>query len=352
MYHARGTSTISKPPCRNVNTVAQAAHWDERMVNVPIQGILARDWWRVITDGFDSVRFRRQSVANTTIIHNSDRGAPYQWDASGERQSATVKGALFTPTDRLSVEAGMLWQETQSDDLTLYNLHYQRQLQEKFMLEPTSSEVTLTSLDVSYDFGPAVLTSLTGLYTRDYDEVVDYTFVIKGTRAPGYTYVPAASTLQTLAEWTTVTQEVRLQSSHRDSSNAFLRRLDWVVGAFWMQEDRDNWQIADAPGWGVAAPANPLPLANDVLSASDNAVKDSSKALFVDATFDVTGKPRGCRYPVLLSTELHGESAPNDANYHGSPRGGWVHAEVLRPHSATDAHMIMVPTAKVSGLGA
>ncbi|MBX3693975.1 MAG: TonB-dependent receptor [Steroidobacteraceae bacterium] len=326
MYHKRSNLHDFEAAVQGtVNTVERGGPGGDvsGMINVPIlEGVLGA---RMVAsyrtrDGFiDSVRIPLSNpVANTTYPFNSDvdvRPSSNSGRVWENANSATSRGArvalLYTPTDRLSVEAAMLWQETQSDDLTLYNLHYQRPMQEKFMLEPTSSEVTLTSLDVSYDFGPAVLTSLTGLYTRDYDEVVDYTFVTQGTRAPGYTYVPAASTLQTMAEWNTVTQEVRLQSNHRDSSNAFLRRLDWVVGAFWMQEDRDNWQIADAPGWGVAAPANPLPLANDVLSASDNAVKDSSKALFVDATFDVTGKlavGAGIRF-FKLSTELHGEAA-------------------------------------------
>lgn len=326
MYHRRADLHAFEAAAQaTVNTVERGGFGGDvsGMVNLPIlEGVLGA---RMVAsyrsrEGFiDSVRIPlSHPVPNTTYPFNSDvevRPSANSGRIWENANSATSKGArvalLYTPTDRLSVEAAMLWQETQSDDLTLYNLHYRRPMQEKFMLEPTSSEVTLASLDATYDFGPVALTSLTGLYTRDYDEVVDYTFVIKGTRAPGYAFVPAASTLQTLAEWNTVTQEIRLQSRHRDSGNAFLRRLDWVVGAFWMEEDRDNYQLADAPGWADAAPANPLPLPNDILSASDNAVKDSSKALFVDATFDVTGKlavGAGIRF-FKLGTELHGESA-------------------------------------------
>lgn len=294
------------------------------MLNVPIlEGVLGARFvasYRTREGFIDSVRIPLSNpVPNTTYPFNSEmevRPSSESGRVWENANSFTSKGAraalLYTPTERLSIEAAFLWQSTQSDDLTLYNLHYAERMQEKFVLEPTSSEVTLTSLDISYDFGPVVLTSLTGLYTRDYDEVVDYTFVTQGTRAPGYTYVPAASTLQTLAEWNTVTQEVRLQSNHADASNAFLRRLNWVIGAFWMEEDRDNFQMADAPGWRAAAPANPLPLPNDILSLSDTAVKDSSKAAFLDATFDITEKltvGAGIRF-FEVSTELHSQSLP------------------------------------------
>lgn len=304
------------------------------MINVPIfEGVLGARFvasYRT-RDGFiDSVRIPLSNpVPNTTYpfnpamdVHTSSNSSRIWENANSFTSKGARAALLYTPTDRLSIEAAFLWQETQSDDLTLYNLHYQRPLQEKFGLEPTSSEVTLTSLDISYDFGSAILTSLTGLYTRDYDEVVDYTFILQGTRAPGYAFVPAAGTLQTMAEWNTVTQELRLQSNHRDSSNAFLRRLDWVVGAFWMEEDRDNYNMSEAPGWAAAAPANPLPMANDINGASKTLVDDSSKALFVDATFDLTEKlaiGAGIRF-FELATALQSQSLPGEPATPTTPR--------------------------------
>jgi len=327
LYHKRPNLTDFEAAVEGtISTIEDGGPGGELggMINVPIlEGVLGARFvasYRT-RDGFvDSVKIPLSNpVANTTYpfnpgidVHpssNSDR----IWE---DANSFTSKGAraalLYTPTDRLSIEAAFLWQDTKSDDLTLYNLHYKEPMQEKFTLEPTSSEATLTSLDISYDFGPVALTSLTGLYTRDYDEVVDYTFILQGTRAPGYTFVPAVGTLETLAEWTTVTQELRLQSKHRDSSNAFLRRLDWVVGAFWMEEDRDNYQMSNAPGWAAAAPANPLPVPNDINGVSKTLVEDSSKALFVDATFDLTEKlsfGAGIRF-FELTTALHSQGIP------------------------------------------
>ena len=294
------------------------------MVNFPIiDGVLGT---RIVAsyltrDGFiDSVKIPlTHPVPNTTYpfdpnveFHPSETSDRIWEDANSVESKGFRAALLYTPNDRLSVEAAFLWQDTSSADLTLYNSHYSEPLQEKFMLEPTSSEVTLTSLDITYDFGPVTLTSLTGLYTRDYDEVVDYTFILKGTRAPTLTYVPAAATLDTLAEWKITTQEIRLQSNNDDSSNSILQRLNWVVGAFWMEEDRDNWQTSQAPGWTVAAPSSPSPIANDIFSLSDTAVKDSSEALFVDVTFDVTEKfvvGAGIRY-FDMSSDSYSESLP------------------------------------------
>lgn len=295
------------------------------MVNIPIfEGVLGA---RVVAshrsrEGFiDSVKIPLTNpIPNTTYpfnpsmpVHPSEKSERVWEDANSAQSTGFRAALLYTPTDSLSIEAAFLAQDTSSDDLTLYNSHYSpKPLQEKFMLEPTSSKVTLTSLDINYDFGPVTLTSLTGLYTRDYDEVVDYTFIIKGTRAPNLSYVPASSALQTLAEWKIVTQEIRLQSNHEDSDNPFLSRLNWVLGAFWLEEDRDNHQLADAPGWSVAAPNNPLPIVNDTLLLADSTVEDATEALFADVTFDLTEKlviGAGIRF-FDMSSDVYGESLP------------------------------------------
>jgi iron complex outermembrane receptor protein len=142
--------------------------------------------------------------------------------------------------------------------------------------------------------------------------VVDYTYILKGTRAPGLTYMPAAATLDTLAQWKITTQEVRLQSNHADSSNSFLQRLTWVIGAFWLKEERDNWQSSQAPGWSAAAPSSQSPLANDIFSMSDTTVEDASDALFVDVTFNITDElvvGAGIRY-FDMSSDSHGQNLP------------------------------------------
>lgn len=327
LYHNRANLQESEAAVEaTLSTVAEGGPGGDinGMLNIPIiDGVLgARIVASYLTrEGFiDSVKIPlSHPIPNTTYPFNpsvdfrpSDSSGRIWEDANSVESKGFRAALLYKPTDALSVEAAFLWQDSTSDDLTLYNSFYSRPLQEKFTLEPTSSEVTLTSLDISYDFGPVVLTSLTGLYTRSYEEVVDYTFILKGTRAPALTYVPAAGTLDTLADWNITTQEVRLQSNYADSSNAFLQRLNWVVGAFWLKEERDNWQTAQAQGWTAAAPTSPSPLANDIFQLSDTAVEDGSEALFVDVTFDVTDKfvlGAGIRY-FDMSSDSYGLNLP------------------------------------------
>jgi outer membrane receptor protein involved in Fe transport len=295
------------------------------MVNIPIlEGVLGA---RIVgsyraRDGFiDTVMIPLTNpVPNTTYpwsstidVGLSESSKRIIKDANSAKTTGARLAVLYTPTESLLVEAAVLWQSTRSDDLTVYNTHYTRPLlQEKFLLEPTSSEMTLSSLEISYDFGAVTLTSNTGLYTRDYDETVDYTLILKGTRAPALSYVPAAGALETLSTWNTFTQEVRLQSDDSDSGDSLFSRMHWVVGAFWMEEDREPRQTASAPGWRAAAPNNPLRMPNDFDQAADGDVEDTSKALFVDASFDLTDKlvvGAGIRY-FELTTKFYGTSLP------------------------------------------
>src|SRR5690606_16047237 len=141
------------------------------------------------------------------------------------------------------------------DDLSFYNLAMPRErLQEKYLLEPGESDVTLGSLNINYDFGPVTLASVTSTYDRNYDETIDYGYVVKNIVAPMLDYMPARATLETLADWTTHTQEIRLQSNAPLSTETLMSRLNWVVGGFWLSETRTNWSSSGAPGWAAAAP--------------------------------------------------------------------------------------------------
>lgn len=305
------------------------------VLNLPIvEGVLGARFVGTYRtrDGFvDSIIIPRSTtVPNTTYPLSSAVSAIPSVSSARiieDANSAESKGAriavLYTPNDQFTVDASVLWQRSQSDDLTLFNTAYrQPMIQEKYILEPTISEMTLTSLNMSYDFGPVALHSVTGIYNRKYDETVDYSLVAHGTRAPGLDYIPATSALQTLAEWDTYTQEIRLQSNSRDQDGSFLSRLGWVVGGFWMTEDRANWQLADAPGWGAAAPLNPFPLPNDLLLVTNADVEDGNKALFAEFTFEITQQlivGAGIRW-FELTSDFDGANLPGDPGTPMTPR--------------------------------
>lgn len=212
--------------------------------------------------------------------------------ANAATASSASVSALYTPNDKLSVEYTSLWQLTEIDDNNFVNKRFNGDnLQEKYLLEPNRSEITLNALNVSYNFGAATLVSNTGFYTREYDEIVDWTQVTyKSNPAFGTDLetIPVVAVLDTQIDLDTFTQEIRIESDRSAFSDPFFSRLDWVLGAFLMQEDRRSVQLQDAPGWEAAAPGYPLPVPNDMLAASDELVQDESKAVFVDLNFHIS----------------------------------------------------------------
>jgi outer membrane receptor protein involved in Fe transport len=231
-------------------------------------------------------------------------------DANSMETSGARLSALYEPSEQLSIEASILWQDATTDDLTLFNREYSgERIQEKYTLEPTDIEMTLSSVNVTYDFGNVLLTSETGYLTRKYLETLDYTPIYYGTYASKLDYVPATGILSTGINFNTVTQEIRLQSNKSESDDSFFGRLNWVTGLFYMDESRDIPQLQIAPGWEAAAPNNPLPVVQDMNGFSKNNADDKSKAFYFDFTYDLTedlAVSAGARY-YDLETSLHRE---------------------------------------------
>jgi outer membrane receptor protein involved in Fe transport len=244
------------------------------------------------------------------------RPTPYskRWVPSANVLTSTGASvsALYTPNDKLTAELTMLWQKSEYEDNNFVNKRFDgERLQEKYLLEPNGSEVTLSALNISYDAGPVTIISNTAFYTREYDEIVDWTQVtFRGGYSDVLDYIPATATLDTQIDLDTFTQEVRIESNSAAFDNSFMSRIDWVVGFFYLDEDNTTAQIQDGFGWEAAAPNNPLPIANDLLGVSQTLTNDQSEAVFFDITYNITENLAiggGIRF-FDLSTEIHGES--------------------------------------------
>jgi outer membrane receptor protein involved in Fe transport len=232
-------------------------------------------------------------VAAPLGLDRSD-SATYKKNTNTSQSKGLRAAVLYTPNDRLSIDASVLWQLANIDDMSQYNTAYsQDRLKEVYMLEPKESEMTLTTLNITYDFGSVSLHSDTGFYKRSYDETIEFTpvmYSIGGAKAAGLDFIPALSPLEGFIEWETLTQEVRLQSNYSESDNALLSRVDWVLGAFKMDEQRNGSQLLHAPGWAAAAPGIPLPIANDIYLANKTDIQDVNTALFADLTFNISDR--------------------------------------------------------------
>tara|TARA_R110002096_G_scaffold101547_9_gene224590 strand:+ start:6596 stop:8950 length:2355 start_codon:yes stop_codon:yes gene_type:complete len=237
------------------------------------------------------------TVPNSSVLlsnpllptHQIGNGDTYRKETNSGTATSFRAAVTYTPNDRLLIDLGFLYQDSQVDDLNTYGTAYPRErTREVYMLEPRESSVTSSSMKISYNFDAMTLHSDTGFYKRDYAETIDFTAITYGSYGAGLDYIPALGLLEDTFGIEAFTQEVRLQSNNDGSGNGILSRLNWVLGAFYMEETRHGTQVWHAPGWEAAAPTNPLPVAGDIVFTDEWDPIDESKAVFADVTFDIT----------------------------------------------------------------
>ena len=114
------------------------------------------------------------------------------------------------------------------------------------MVEPSEREAELTTLDMEWDFGFATLTSTTSVYDHEGQGVSDngylwsssdWNFWLYGGEWPR----PMQVATRGFTDEGTI-QEFRLVSNEREGN------IDWLVGAFWYDQDSTSWQLSTNPG--------------------------------------------------------------------------------------------------------
>ncbi len=222
---------------------------------------------------------------------------------SGERIG--VRWAFkFEPNERLSITPRVTYQEVTSDGwnrIDAFNILGnpftttrpavnlgERQQFTQFE-EPFSDEFLLADLNINYDFGNVVLTSVTSYTDRDVLVVRDAT-ALTASITGGSIGLPAnifnldaplddATTAQVL------TQELRLSGS-KD-------RLDWVGGIFYSNTERDYGQSLLVGGFEAASgipTAGTFGAGRDVLFFSDLAYELDQLAIFGEVTYAVNDR--------------------------------------------------------------
>ena len=161
---------------------------------------------------------------------------------------------LFAPTDRLSVRLTAFAQDidrdgsiaTDVDRLTGEPIDGEME-QRRVLEEPFEQQFRLVSATVKYGFDAATLTSISSYQTVRSDAVTDFArLYVPAFGGPG---VFSAIGLIRDAETDKFTQEVRLSASGRV--------FDWLVGAFYTDEDSEQrQQLLPYDPSGALAPVN------------------------------------------------------------------------------------------------
>ena len=114
-------------------------------------------------------------------------------------------------------------------------------------LEPSSRDADLASLEIEVEFGFATLTSSTSWYEHDGDSISENTgFYAQNDWLGGFYYNyprPMASAVRTYGN-EAIVQELRLASTGGDD-----RPIDWVLGAFYIDQDLESTQTSYLRGF-------------------------------------------------------------------------------------------------------
>jgi len=230
-----------------------------------------------------------------TLAANAFGTAQLLKDANKSEAGGGRAALRFKPDDRFDATLAFMFDSKQTDSLSNYepalSTSTSPRTANQFQLQPESTNYSLASLEASYDFGWAVLHSISGWLDRRYSNSFDFTGVTYGALGGnGVVPAPTPSAVTFNPDTRIVSQELRLQGEVKDLIWTG-SGLDWTVGVFYQRESRDvhasttvgaAWLTeAQAP---LKAPPSGTPTVWDNLYTATY----TNKAAFADLTFHIT----------------------------------------------------------------
>ena len=201
----------------------------------------------------------------------------------------------FKPNEQFDATLAFMYDSRQTDSLPNYepalSTSQSPLTADQFQLQPSSTTYSLGSLEASYDFGPAVLHSITGWLERNHADSVDFAGVTYGALGgDGTVPLPTPAPVTFAVGTRILSQELRLQGSEKDllwSGSA----LDWTVGGFYQREKRDAvGGVTVGSAWltDAQAPLRAPPSGTETVWDGQYVATYTNKAFFVDATLHIT----------------------------------------------------------------
>jgi len=201
----------------------------------------------------------------------------------------------FKPNDRFDATLAFVYDSKNADSLPNYepvlSTSQSPLTANQFQIEPSSTNYSLASLEASYDFGPAVLHSITGWLERNHADSVDFAGITYGALGgDGTVPLPTPAPVTFAVGTRILSQELRLQGSEKDllwSGSA----LDWTVGGFYQREKRDAvGGVTVGSAWMTDAqpPLRVPPSGTETVWDGQYVATYTNKAYFVDATLHIT----------------------------------------------------------------
>jgi len=201
----------------------------------------------------------------------------------------------FKPNDAFDATLAFMYDSKVMDSLPNYepalSTSQSPLTADQFQLQPSSTHYSLASLEASYDFGPAVLHSITGWIERNHSSSVDFAGTTYGALGGnGSVPLPTPAPVTFAVGTRILSQELRLQGNEKDllwSGSG----LDWTVGGFYQREKRDAVGGVTVGGaWldDAQAPLRAPPSGTLTVWDGQYVATYTNKAFFVDATLHIT----------------------------------------------------------------
>lgn len=273
----------------------------DAMVNMPIidnvLGVRAVAWTR-IEDGFIDMRIPGDTETGprsfTAPFDVRDGLAPdgsaFFNDVNKEKVDGLRLAATYTPNDAVTIRPMYMYQkrETDHDHIVDYQDSRERYT-ERFVLTPANQDFELFSVDVSVDVGAGTLEYVGGRYERDRAEALDSTnFLLSRTGPTNDGGVPDHVPLTTVNNNEQTTHELRYQQQALELGST---SVDFVVGAFYQQEDRFANQTIISTTWNIDnPPQNQIQNPDGIFFASRTLTDYEQTAFFADVTVNLTDK--------------------------------------------------------------
>ncbi|USI77605.1 TonB-dependent receptor [Sphingopyxis sp. USTB-05] len=153
-----------------------------------------------------------------------------------------------------------------------------------FLPQPYERNVDLASLEASYDFGFATLTSTTSWYRNDVDSITDASAPYQKSLAFLYSGYPRLSTgSRRMSKDKGEIQELRLVSNGDT-------KFSYSIGAFYMRQKNRFLQEDSIAGFTQFSEALGIPTGTDLAFLNGRSIRFKDAALYGEMTYHITPK--------------------------------------------------------------
>lgn len=250
------------------------------IVNVPLSHVLAARFSAYHNDdgGYINAKFVRgipgeirgndttvpQVSAGNGTVYGIGQGNPYfARNINGDTVDGGRVALRYKPNERFDATLAAFYQTKNEHSLPNYEPALATSTSalntELYMLQPSTTNYALTSLQASYDAGPFSVHSVTGWLDRRFTNATDFTGITySALGGDGTVPVPTPAPVTFLVGTKVFSQEFRLQGTRQRLAD--WAGLDWTVGYFYQKEMRDaSGGVTVGPEWFTEAKAPLMP---------------------------------------------------------------------------------------------